>query len=259
VLRHRCAVPLDHDRLLALVCRELGATDARVLPRDEAEAGSVEANEPALRCALADGRWLVARFAQEPPDRATKQRRLEMLASTFGDVVEETPSRPRSRPPVSRTLMEELQGLCGRAAAANAVVVDAHSPVVWGAAEPTGLGPMPGDDQDSPDAPDKAAPPGPSRAAIEAVRGLSALSTLRKGKHVRHVERGGDAPFLAHSLAGIYLLVVVFDGPFDELSAERAVAESLPRVEQLVLALPPLDPTPGTGAGVMAIRRRRGR
>jgi hypothetical protein len=118
---------------------------------------------------------------------------------------------------------------------------------------------MPGDAEDSPDARDDGDQAAPFRSAIETVRGLSVLSTLRKGKHVRHVERSGDAPFLAHSLAGIYLLVVVFDGPFDELRAERAVAESLPRVEQLVLALPPLDPTPGTGAGVVAIRRRRGR
>jgi hypothetical protein len=51
--------------------------------------------------------------------------------------------------------------------------------------------------------------------------------------------------------------VVVFEAPFDELRAERAVAESLARVEQLVLALPPLDPSPEAGAGVVAIRRPR--
>ena len=76
---------------------------------------------------------------------------------------------------------------------------------------------------------------------------------------MRYVERTGEAPSITHSFAGIYLLVVVFDGGFDELRAERAILEALPRVERLVLALPPLDPSPSTGAGVIAMRRPRRR
>jgi hypothetical protein len=62
---------------------------------------------------------------------------------------------------------------------------------------------------------------------------------------------------VAHSFAGIYLLVLIFDAPFDELRAERAVLDALGRIERLVLALPPHDPDPTEGAGVVAMRRRR--
>jgi hypothetical protein len=52
----------------------------------------------------------------------------------------------------------------------------------------------------------------------------------------------------------------VFAGEFDELRAERAVLESLHRIERLVLALPPLDPDPPRqGAGVIAMGRPRRR
>ena len=99
-----------------------------------------------------------------------------------------------------------------------------------------------------------------SKRALFAVRAMPELAALRKGKHVRHLGSAGDARFVAHSFAGIYLLVVVFDGAFDELRAERVVLEGLPRVERLVLALPPLDPQPPTTeAGVIALRRPRRR
>jgi hypothetical protein len=52
---------------------------------------------------------------------------------------------------------------------------------------------------------------------------------------------------------------MVFDGEFDELRAERAAQESLPRIERLVLALPPLDPDPQPVGGVAALRRPRRR
>jgi hypothetical protein len=53
--------------------------------------------------------------------------------------------------------------------------------------------------------------------------------------------------------------VLVYETRFDELRAERAVAEAIGRIERLVLALPPLDPDPFQGAGVMAMRRPRKR
>jgi hypothetical protein len=66
---------------------------------------------------------------------------------------------------------------------------------------------------------------------------------------------------VAHAFASIYLLVVVFEpgSSFDELRAERAIVESLPRVERLVMALPPHEPDPTQGAGVVAMRRSRRR
>jgi hypothetical protein len=255
-------VQSDLDRFLSLVCRELGAEDARVL-----EAEQREGEDPReLRCRMADGRGLGVRFAAPPVDRESSQRRLEILAGTFDVVVDEDRSqRRRSRPPVVKALADELAALSTRAGAANAIVIDANSPVEWGAAQPQQaipLAPRASNTSvaDLAEGEDEVSEPVTSvafvsRRALHAVRGLPELAALRKGKHLRHVERRGDAPFVVHSFAGIYLLVLVFDVPFDELRAERAVVEALPRIERLVLALPPIDPSPR--ADVVALRRPR--
>jgi hypothetical protein len=57
-------------------------------------------------------------------------------------------------------------------------------------------------------------------------------------------------PFWARSFASIYWLLLIFDGPYSELHAEAALLHLLPTVEQLVTALPPLEPPP-TKARVM--------
>lgn len=117
------------------------------------------------------------------------------------------------------------------------------------------------------EAPDDAAAPSPddepvepeiTRRAIAVIRGLPSLDLLHKGKHLRHASRD-ESCFLVLSFSGIYLLCLVFDGEFDELRAERAAHESLPRIERLVLALPPLDPDPQPMGGVVALRRPRRR
>jgi hypothetical protein len=256
-------VQSDLDRFLALVRRELGAEDARVL--DAEGDGNRTAEDPVeLWCRMADGRGVAARFATPPADREAKQRRLEMLVGTFDGVVEEAGQRPKSRPPVVHSLLDELAALAARAAALNAIVIDANSPVVWGAAQPEDVIPF-GPRSSSADGgrgPEKDVAQGPniavaSRRALHAVRALPELPALRKGRHVRHLNGTTEAPFLAHSFAGIYILILVFDAPFDELRAERAVLDALPRIERLVLALPPLDPSPL--AGVVAMRRPRRR
>jgi hypothetical protein len=260
-------VQADLDRFLALVRRELGADEAQVLEPDDP---SLPAADDALTLTsrVPDGRAVVARFAAPLADRETQQRRFDMLASTFDTVVEESPhSSRKSRPPVSVSLGDELLAMCTRASAVNAIVIDAHSPVVWAAAHSEGVvaqPPLASSPRvaESPANEDGGGEPLMailSRRALHAVRGQPDLPELRKGKHVRYVERSGDAPSITHSFAGIYLLVVVFDGAFDELRAERAILEALPRVERLVLALPPLDPSPSTGAGVVAMRRPRRR
>jgi hypothetical protein len=97
-----------------------------------------------------------------------------------------------------------------------------------------------------------------TRRAISQIRALPQLALLHKGKHVRHVSRD-ESFYLVLSFSSIYLLCLVFDGDFDELRAERAAQESLPRIERLVLALPPLDPDPQPMGGVVALRRPRRR
>lgn len=257
-------MPTDIDRFLALVRRELGAEDAHVLGPDEP---SPEEDEARVACRLPDGRGVVARFAEPPPDREAKQRRLEMLASTFDTVVEEAPpGTRRSRPPVATSLHDELLALCTRTAAVNAIVIDANSPVVWGAAHPQGVVAQP-PLTSSPRMAEEPAnvdqgegtPAALSRKAVHNVRGWPELTALRKGRHVRKVERDEGAPLVAHSFASIYLLVLVFSGAFDELRAERAILEAMPRIERLVLALPPLDPQPFQDAGAVRIRKPRRR
>jgi hypothetical protein len=257
-------VPADLERFLSLVCRELGAEAARVI--EPGVAPSDDHREISAR--IPDGRGVIARFAEPPIDRGAKQRHLEMLASTFDTVVDEAATGGhRARPPVATSLHEELVTLCARAAAVNVVVIDANSPVVWGAAHPEGVvvqSPLASSPRmaEAPANDETAGEPTAAivaRRAVQNVRALPELAALRKGRHLRHIERDGEAPLLAHAFATIYVLVVVFAAPFDELRAERAVIDALPRVERLVLALPPLDPQPFQGGGVVAMRRPRRR
>ena len=95
-----------------------------------------------------------------------------------------------------------------------------------------------------------------SRKAVAAIRALPETGTLHKGGHVHVTVNDAGFGYVARSFAAIYVLVVVYDRPFDELGAERAVRAALPAVERLVVALPPLDPEPRM-AGVVAIRGRR--
>jgi hypothetical protein len=265
-------VPSDVDRLVALVRRELGASSVEI--REPGEAGHGR-RERELTCALSGGRVLVAIFAKRPADADALQRRLEMLAGTFDALVAPASGDRTSRPPVARSLRDELTALCSRAGASNAVVIDANSPVIWGAARPEGskqepgassarmaelsqleeVGPTPEVGAIAPQVP----PAGAAEKAAREVRSLPEIAALRKGKRLRQVRNGVEVPWIAHSFAGIYLLVLVFDGSFDELRAERAILESIARVERLVLALPPMDPEPGARGGVVRVRRSRRR
>lgn len=325
------------ERFLSLAQRELSADDVRVL--DVGEPPPEATNVVVTR--LRDGRHVVATFRDDPTERDVLERRLAILAGTFAEALDETPTplseRSRSRPPVATSLHEELKALAQRSRAADVVVIDGDSPVVWGCASvaarprarngvllrdvsdrelsmhdepsaPAGLGvagasaaglhavPTPDDsspflEPTEPTGNLRMAPPPESskavlresgadlmselagdeqhafesqepeitRAAIAAIRQLPSLALLHKGKHVRELSRG-EPSYLVLSFSSIYLLCLVFDGDFDELRAERAAQESLPRVERLVLALPPLDPEPPQPmGGVVALHRPRRR
>jgi len=276
------------ERLKALVLRELGAADVLVLSAGERPPTA----ENVLVVTMPDQRILVASFGGPVADRDALERRLAMLVDSFADVLADERARG-GRVPVSTSLREELRALAVRAQAREVLVIDVDSPVLWasayGAAAPKASESEPGlvemsrpqlvsgNDTDSSSnlagggLLDEATPEPPgvlpddegveesiARRAVRAVRGIGGLGAqARKGKHVRHAEQGDELGYIAISFSGIYVLVLAFPGPFDELRAERAATDALPRIERLVLALPPLDPDPQPMGDVIAIRKRR--
>jgi hypothetical protein len=112
--------------------------------------------------------------------------------------------------------------------------------------------------EDTPDPPPAVSSSLTTRAIAE-VRALPALSEIPKGRHLAHSTREQGFGCVARSFAGIYILIVVFGDVYDELRVERTIGDALPRIERLVLALPPLDPKPAPNAGVIALPRRRRR
>jgi len=277
-LSHMASDPLE--RLISLVRRELAADDVRVL---EGELPAVAAPN-VIHANLADGRKLAVAFASAPPGREALVRRLDMLLLTFAQSLEEDlAATQKPRTSAVQSLHEELRSLAARAHAVDAVVIDANSPVVWGSAvegRPVrhDLGNVelvdvsrhqlvesrrsaegdPFEEDDTPSPPPSASATLAARAIAE-VRALPALSEIPKGRHLTHTARQESFGCVARSFAGIYVLIVVYDSPFDELRAERTIADGLHRIERLVLALPPLDPKPAPNAGVMALRPRRPR
>ncbi|MGZ3475401.1 MAG: hypothetical protein ACXWUG_14815 [Polyangiales bacterium] len=246
------------DRLIAIVRRELGSDDVRVVPIDE------PVPEGSISCPIPAGRRVVAILREGVEDQAALQRRLEMLVESFGETLRASTA---SRPPPSMSLHAELQSLAQRASAVDALVIDAQSPVVWGAAEDESAHPHLLGHQDNVIAFDPTKrtsgerattvpqDPPASRRAIDAVRALPQTQNLHRGGHLHTTIREQEFGWIARSFASIYVLVLVFDTPFDELGAERAIAQALPIIERLVTSLPPMDPTPVAGAA--AIRRRR--
>lgn len=275
---------LARARFLELVRREMEATEVTVVP-----AGPAVADPGVLTSAFGKDEMIVVRFDTPPEDREAKGRRLEMLSIAFQTAREgETPKKRIS----ARSLRDELRALAARANALDALVIDAHSPVVWGAV--LGVRAKPGaqviplsakgrervelvqeshrdliaalgvNDDDTEDdghisqpPPDTSSPL--SEKAVEAVRGLPILAQLHRGAHLAQAERSEGLGWIARSFAAIYVLILVFDKAFDEIRAERALRDGLPIVERLVLALPPLDPEPAPKAGVISLRMRRRR
>lgn len=72
----------------------------------------------------------------------------------------------------------------------------------------------------------------------------------------RTVTRRGDLRLLARAFANIYRLVAIFDDEFSELHVESAMLQAIPTVEQLLFALPPVDPPPKAGR-VMRLPARK--
>lgn len=248
----------SYERIVELLRRELAAENVFVLP---------EGVTPALAAAwidhaLPNGRRVYVTFTAEIEDREARERRLEMLVESFREVLGSVDGGLVEPP--SRTLQAALQWLAERTSAHEVLVIDAQSPVVWGTAS-SGAGPsLPAPHNVVPL--DKAertrasqAPPPPQTLvdrAIEGVRAQPSLARLHKGAHLHATVREEDFGYIARSFATIYVLVLIFDGRFDELRAERGATQALPVIERLVAALPPIEPDPPVGSAA-AVRRRR--
>jgi hypothetical protein len=87
--------------------------------------------------------------------------------------------------------------------------------------------------------------------AIAAVR-----VRMHRGEQARSVHHETQYGYIARGFANIYSIIVVFAGPFSELHVESAVLHTLPAIEELLFALPPVDPPSGKGQ-VIRIRPRR--
>jgi len=86
--------------------------------------------------------------------------------------------------------------------------------------------------------------------AIAAVR-----SKAHRGEHTRSVHHEPQYGYIARGFANIYQIVVVFSGPFSELHVESAILHAMPMIEELLFALPPVDPPPSKGQ-VIRLRPR---
>ena len=98
-------------------------------------------------------------------------------------------------------------------------------------------------------------------AAARRLRSARALAeirarAMRDHSLVRSELRGPNIQCFAHSLAGQYQLVLVFDETYSPLHAEGNVQRALPHIERLLLSLPPVDPVSGGGAKVLRMPRK---
>ncbi len=272
-------------RFLELVRREMDTAEVSVVP-----AGDVPPGPNVLVAALGPEHEIVVRLEEAPDDVEARQRRLDMLVSAFASaILGDQPHKPSP----SRSLREELRALAVRAGAVDALVIDAHSPVVWGAvgkveveAPGATIVPLRPQDRerveriqeshrdliaalaledDADEGSTSVPPPAPGspaplvKRAVDEVRAMPVTGALHRGAHLAHAVRRPDFGYIARSFAAIYVLIVVFDRAYDEIRAERAVRDGLPVIERLVLALPPFDPEPAPMAGVISLRGRRRR
>ncbi len=83
---------------------------------------------------------------------------------------------------------------------------------------------------------------------VRALANVRAEAELAEGGSTfRRLVHQADLGYFARSFASIYVLLLVFEGPFSELHVEGAALHALPVIERHVLALPPVDPPPRGG------------
>ncbi len=82
-----------------------------------------------------------------------------------------------------------------------------------------------------------------------------AIAAIRRAPE-RHYAVEPSLGWLTREFGGIYHVVLVYPGEFSELSATGVLMRALPAIENLVLALPPIEPTP-QGARVLQFPPKR--
>jgi hypothetical protein len=263
---------------LEMVRRSFGAAGARVTAPGE----KPPPTDDTVLCELPTGHTLVVSFSAPTIDRESIRRRLEMLVHAFGSILENSDEiAPASIQRREQLLYDELASLAKRALALDAIVIDAHSPIVWGAARgdtPRSIGPRESPIPDNvyqldpsarsrSDRPREPKAPGPpagepppaweaSVNAVETVRSLPEMPMLHKGGQLHRTVNEPGQGYIARSFAAIYVVILVFADRFDELSAKHALLSALPTIETLVLSLPPRGPDP-SNAGAKALRVKR--
>lgn len=228
-------------RFLELLRRELSADDAYI------QIGGRPSEDPrVLFQDVGDQTRIVVAFEKPPAQREPLAARLSALAETFQSTVEaaaDAPAPPRSSRDVARQrLDEELSALAERAGADRAFVFDFDSPVIWGASSVRG---------------DAGTTSGLNQALERAVAELrdDHVEELRKNHgHTLRLTLASGQEVLARPFASIYVLALSFSAPLSEPIALGAVLHAAGVIERLVLALPPVDPSPG--AKVIRLVRR---
>lgn len=246
-------------RLLDLARREVGARDAR------AEVGGEPPQDAcAVWCALPDHHRLVVLFDAAPSDADAVRERLEALVIAFEGLADDSRSeRETLREPLVRRLDAELTRLSERAGAVGALVIDEHSPVIWGTSLCRKL--VPNLDAMADLLAQAKHAEAPDREQLESTfvtaRALASVRDLiaRRGKahaRLREAVREETFGYVARGFAGIYVIVLAFDRSYSEVVAEGALLHAMPFIERLVLALPPVEP-PGGGARIIRLPPQR--
>lgn len=124
------------NRVLELVCRELGCDDARL-----ELGGRPPEGQRSVYTEMPNGWRLVALFETPPEAPHEVGVRLRHMAASFFDIG--MPNSPSARPDAEqhlarRRLEDELCALAGRTGASSALVIDVTSPMLWGTSEPRG-------------------------------------------------------------------------------------------------------------------------
>jgi len=79
------------------------------------------------------------------------------------------------------------------------------------------------------------------------------IASLRRCARVEVTRSDDDAHYCVRSFASTYVLAICFDGAFAAATTQLCVKRALPRIQELVLSLPPLG---GPGRDVAAARVR---